>query len=79
MSTDIKIWAFQPIVGLYLIEVVLLMVYLINKVEYAGDNIYFMNMIKTLIISVTLYVVIVSITTLMFTGLAGVAAMVSAG
>lgn len=80
MSTDIKIWAFQPIVGIYLIEVVLLMVYLINKVEYAGDNIYFMNSAsKTLIMSVILYLVIVSITTLIFTGLAGVAAMVSVG
>jgi hypothetical protein len=80
MSTDIKIWAFQPIVGIYLIEVVLLMVYLINKVEYAGDNIYFMNSAsKTLIMSVVLYLIIVSITTLIFTGLAGVAAMVSVG
>jgi len=77
MSTNIEIWAFQPIVGIYLIIVVLLMVYLINKIEFAGDWIYFMNKAsKTLIMSIALYLVVVSVTTLIFNGLAGVAIMV---
>jgi Flp pilus assembly protein TadB len=77
MSTNIKIWAFQPIVGIYLIIVVLLMVYLINKIEFAGDNIYFMNKAsKTLLISIALYLIVVAITTLIFNGLAGVAVLV---
>ncbi|MDD4353361.1 MAG: hypothetical protein PHN56_02790 [Candidatus Nanoarchaeia archaeon] len=77
MSTSIEVWAFQPIVGVYLIIVVLLMVYLINKIEFAGDWIYFMNKAsKTLIMSIGLYLVVVSITTIIFTGLAGVAVMV---
>jgi Flp pilus assembly protein TadB len=77
MSSSIQIWAFQPIVGFYLILVVLLMVYLINKIEFAGDWVYFMNKAsKTLIMSIILYVVVVSITTLVFNGLAGVAVMV---
>ncbi|MDD2678579.1 MAG: hypothetical protein PHS81_01720 [Candidatus Nanoarchaeia archaeon] len=78
MSTSIEIWAFQPIVGVYLIIVVLLMVYLINKIQFAGDWVYFMNKAsKTLIISIILYLIVVSLTTIIFTGLAGVAAMVS--
>lgn len=77
MSTSIEVWAFQPIVGVYLIIVVLLMVYLINKIEFAGDWIYFMNKAsKTLIMSIMLYLIVVSLTTLIFTGLAGVAVMV---
>jgi Flp pilus assembly protein TadB len=77
MSTTIKIWAFQPIVGIYLIIVVLLMVYLINKIEFAGDNIYFMNKAsKTLFLSIALYLIVVTVTTLIFNGLAGVAVLV---
>ena len=35
------------------------MIYLINKVEYAGDNIYFMSRVaKTLVISILIYVII---------------------
>ena len=78
MSTSIEIWAFQPIVGVYLIEVVLLMVYLINKIEFAGDWVYFMNKAsKTLIMSIILYLIVVSITSVVFNGLAGVAVMVA--
>jgi Flp pilus assembly protein TadB len=74
ISSAIDVWAFQPIVGLYLIIVVALMVYLVNKIEYAGDNTFFMNIVaRTLFVSVGLYIIIVSITTLLFTGLADIA------
>jgi len=77
LSSSVDVWAFQPIVGVYLIIVVLLMVHLINKIEYSGDIVYFMDRAaKTLIISIILYVIIVSITTLLFTGLAEVAVTV---
>ncbi len=79
LSSSVDVWAFQPIVGIYLVIVVTLMVYLINKIEYAGDNIYFMNRVaKTLIISVGIYAAIVAITSLLFTGLASVAITVGA-
>ncbi len=74
MSSSIPIWGFQPIVGVYLIEVLLLMVYLINMIQYAGDSIYFKSKAaKTLFISTTTYVIVVSITTLLFTGIADMA------
>jgi hypothetical protein len=77
LSSAVNVWAFQPIVGIYLIIVVALMVYLINKIEFAGDNIYFMHRAaRTLFIAVGLYTIIVSFTTLLFTGLASIAVSV---
>lgn len=77
LSSSVDVWAFQPIVGIYLILVVILIVYLINKIEYAGDYIYFMNRAaRTLLISVFLYTIIVAFTTLLFTGLADIAVSV---
>lgn len=77
LSSGVEVWAFQPIVGLYLVLVVALMIYLVNKIEYAGDKVYLMHRAsKTLLISTLLYVVIVSVTTLLFTGLADIAVTV---
>ncbi|MBN1923303.1 MAG: hypothetical protein JW791_00910 [Nanoarchaeota archaeon] len=79
LSSSVEVWAFQPIVGIYLVIVVALMIYLINKIEYAGDNIYFMSRAaRTILLSVVIYSVIVSVTTMLFTGLADVAITVGA-
>lgn len=77
LSSSVDVWAFQPIVGVYLIIVVTLMIYLINRVEFGGDNIQFMSRAaKTLVMSTLMYIVIVSVTTMIFTGLADMAVVV---
>jgi len=74
LSNSIDIWLFQPIVGLYLIIVVILMIYLVNKIESSGDSIFFQKQLgKALIISIIIYIIITAVTTLLFNGLAGMA------
>ncbi len=74
IQSAIPVWVFQPIVGIYLVIVVTLMVYLINKINTGGDTIGFYIMCgKTLILSTIVYLIVVSVTTLLFTGISELA------
>ncbi|MBR9677849.1 MAG: type II secretion system F family protein [Nanoarchaeota archaeon] len=77
ISQATPLYIFQPIVGIYLIEAVIIMTYLLNQIQKAGDNTYFQHTLyKNLIISILVYSAVAVVVTVFFGGLATMALQV---
>lgn len=80
MSSTVPLYIFQPVVGIYLIEIILLLVWLISEVESRGDKIYrLFNTTKILPIGAVLYIICTVVVTIMFTGIAKFALVATKG
>lgn len=77
ISQATPLYIFQPIVGIYLIEAVVIMSYLLNQIQKAGDNTYLLHTLyKNLIISIIVYSAVALVVTVFFGGLATMALQV---
>ncbi len=74
VSKSIPLYAFQPIVGIYVFEIILLLSIIDAKIELGGDKLFSLKLIGSMMpIGFTVYVVTTFAVTIIFTGIARLA------
>jgi len=74
VSKAIPLYVFQPVVGIYVLEMILLLASIDADVELAGDSLFKQDLISKLLpVGLIIYAVVAFIVTVMFTGIAKIA------
>lgn len=74
VSEAIPLWVFQPVVGIYVIEMIVLLMVIDAQVELGGDKLFTLKLLGSMIpIGMIIYIITTFAVTTVFTGIARVA------
>ncbi|MFA5406481.1 MAG: hypothetical protein WC307_03950 [Candidatus Nanoarchaeia archaeon] len=74
VSDAIPLWIFQPVVGIYVVEVIILLSIIDSQIELGGDKLFTFKLLGSMVpIGMIIYVIATFAVTTIFTGIARVA------
>jgi len=74
VSEAVPLWIFQPVVGIYVVEIIVILSMIDAQIELGGDRLFTLKLMATMIpIGIIIYLLTTFAVTTMFTGIAKIA------